>query len=84
MINLYKQDGETLYGIKEFIVDSAEEVQNLPTKKIGVGSTAIVISDGSIYIFNGSHKWVLFSHVGGSGGGNTPATGDNGGTLIEF
>ena len=83
MINLYKQDGETLYGIKEFLLDTEGDVKDLPTKKIGVGSTAMVITSGNLYILNGSHQWVLFSSVSGGGNGGTSA-GDNGGTLIEF
>lgn len=56
MINLYKQDGETLYGIKEFIVDSLEDIKELP-KNGRVGSIALIISTGQVYIFNGEKKW---------------------------
>ena len=56
MINLYKQEGETLYGIKEFIIDSLEDIKNLP-KNVRVGSMAIIIPTGQVYIFNGEKKW---------------------------
>ena len=84
MINLYKQDGDTLYGIKEFIIDSAEDVANLPTNipKIRVGSTALVISSGDIYMLNGDGKWVLIG--GGSGGSEGPGGNLESNTLIEF
>lgn len=62
MINLYRQDGETIYGIKEFILDSVEDVKDLPTTKIRIGSTALVISSGDLYMFNGEGNWVA---VGG-------------------
>lgn len=83
MINLYKQDGDTLYGIKEFIIDSAEDVANLPTNipKIRVGSTALVISSGDLYMLNGDGKWVL---LGGSGGSVEPGGNLESNKLIEF
>ena len=89
MINLYKQDGETLYGIKEYILDSTSDVQNLPTN-VKIGSTALVISTSDIYMLNGSKQWVLIggnpSSGGGSGdnAGDLNQYGDNAGTLIEF
>ena len=58
MINLYKQDGEILYGIKEFLLDSEDDVKDLPTKKIHVGSMAMVIPTGAIYMLNGLSEWV--------------------------
>ena len=65
MITLYKQDGEILYGIKEFVLDSEDDLKDLYThKKVHVGSTAFVIPTGTLYILNGSHKWV---EVGGTG-----------------
>lgn len=56
MVNLYKQDGETLYGIKEFIIDSLEDIKGLP-KNVSVGSMALVIPTGEVYIFNGEKEW---------------------------
>lgn len=68
MISLYRQDGETLYGIKEFILDSEDDVKDLPThSKVHVGSTALVIPTGTLYMLNGSHEWV---EVGGKGSVN--------------
>ena len=72
MISLYRQDGETLYGIKEFILDSEDDIKNLPThNKVHVGSTALVIPTGALYMLNGSHKWV---EVGGQGSVNPNPT----------
>ena len=62
MINLYKQDGETLYGIKEFLLDSKEDVKDLPIEKVHIGSTALVISSGDLYMLNGNKEWTI---VGG-------------------
>ena len=87
MVNLYKQDGETLYGVKEYILDSPEDVPSLPVN-VRPGSTALVIPTSEIYMLNGSKKWILMggSSSGGSGdnAGDLNQYGDNAGTLIEF
>ena len=67
MYILYKQDGETLYGIKEFVLDSVDDIKNLP-KNIRVGSTALIIPTAEIYILNSSKTWVKIGTEGGSGG----------------
>lgn len=59
MFSLYKNDGEILYGIKEYIIDSLEDIKDLP-KNLRPGSTAIVISTGQTYMFSPQQKWVLF------------------------
>ena len=58
MINLYKQDGETLYGIKEFLLDSVEDLTQLP-KNIRCGSSALIIPTGELYILDGKKEWTL-------------------------
>ena len=55
---LYKQDGEVLYGIKEFLIDSEEDLKKLP-KNIRIGSSALNISSGELFILNGEKKWTL-------------------------
>lgn len=57
MISLYKQDGEILYGIKEFLLDSAEDLKNLP-KNLRSGSSALIIPTGQVYFLNGAKEWV--------------------------
>lgn len=69
MFNLYKQDGETLYGIKEFILDSADDIKSLPTN-IRIGSTALIIPTAEVYILNGSKTWIEIGTESGSGGGS--------------
>ena len=63
---LYKQDGEILYGIKEFLIDSEEDLKDLPLN-IKSGSSAFILSSGSIYILNKDKKWIL---VGGESSSN--------------
>ena len=59
MVNLYRQDGETLYGIKEFLLDSVEDLAKLPTN-LRSGSSALIIPTGTLYILNGDKEWVVF------------------------
>ena len=72
MVNLYKQDGEILYGVKEYIIDSMDDVKDLPTN-VRPGSIAMLVPSGVKYILNGKKEWVLLmqSSGGGSEGGNT-------------
>lgn len=58
MVNLYRQDGETLYGIKEFLLDSVDDLSSLPTK-IRSGSSALIIPTGELYILNGNREWKI-------------------------
>lgn len=39
------------------------DIENLPTSKIGVGSKALCITTGNIYIFGPSLKWKKYKGV---------------------
>lgn len=67
MINLYKQDGEYLYGIKDFILDSKDDLLNLPLN-IRIGSSALIIPTGETYMLNGERKWVRLGRPSNSSG----------------
>ena len=66
MITLYKQDGEILYGIKEFLLDSTEDIKNLP-RNIHIGSSALIIPTGEKYYLNGDRQWQLLGTVNNLG-----------------
>lgn len=88
MVSLIKQDGETLYGIKEYILDTPLDIPDLPVN-VGAGSTAFVISTSEKYMLNGQKKWILLkttisSGSGGDNGGDIVYYKDNAGELIEF
>ena len=51
--------GSEQYGVATYLVDSTDEIANLPTKD-GVGSAAIVPGTGAVYMLNGSREWVEF------------------------
>ena len=69
MVNLYRQDGETLYGIKEFLLDAVEDLTNIPIAKLKPGSSALVIPTGELYIFDGNKNWTL---LGGAAASSNP------------
>lgn len=43
--------------IKEYIVDTADEIDQLPKDPTYMGSSAIVIDPFSVYMLNGSGEW---------------------------
>lgn len=83
--NLYRQDGEVLYGVKDYIVDNISDIMDLPTdlNKIKVGSQAFVIQTSERYMLNSQGIWVKVNLETGTGGGGTQ-TADNAGSLTVF
>lgn len=57
MIKLTSQSGHTSYGLKEYIVDTEEDIKTLSLDD-PMGSTAFVINGALIYIMNGKKEWV--------------------------
>ena len=57
MINPLSVNGKPVANIREYICDSADDVEKLPTGA-APGSTAYVIETGDIYILSGLKKWV--------------------------
>lgn len=56
MINMSSQSGHTTYGLKEYILDTPEDLQDLPiTDK--AGSTAFIISTSQVYMINSKGEW---------------------------
>lgn len=56
MIKLVANDGEKSYGIKEYVIDTPDDIKSLPPCMMG--SSALVISTGEVYIINSEKKWV--------------------------
>lgn len=57
---MYKIINKKYGEVCEFVADSTSDVQNLPTN-VGVGSTCIVVGDGSgstAYMLNNNNEWV--------------------------
>jgi hypothetical protein len=66
---LHGQSGRTAYGIKEYTVDDASGVSELPVD-VHIGSSCLVISTGEIYMLNSQRNWIKVPSTGGSGGGS--------------
>lgn len=56
-INILSNSGHVGYGIKEFAVDTPEDIDKLPVDA-KPGSAAFVISTGSVYMLNSKGEWV--------------------------
>ena len=58
MYNKTMVNGEVAYDVIQFTCDNLDDLDNLPTQGVGMGSTAIVISTAEIYIKNSEGQWV--------------------------
>ena len=56
--NTLSQSGHTAYGIKEFVVDTDDDIKNLPTDG-PMGSAALSIASGNVFILNSKRKWKM-------------------------
>lgn len=54
--NALSQSGHTAYGIKEFVVDEEEDIEKLPID-VPMGSAALVIKTGKVYVMNSQDEW---------------------------
>lgn len=55
--------GMELKGVSNFLCEEEEDIKTLPIKDIGIGSRALVITTGHIYILGPSYKWLLYKGV---------------------
>ena len=55
-VKLISHDGNTVYGIKEYVVDKPEDMSSVPP--CAMGSTLFVISTAEIYMMNSEGTWV--------------------------
>lgn len=57
MIKIVAQSGHNAYGIKQYVVDTEKEIDNLPIDD-QMGSSALVIETSDVYMLNGKKEWV--------------------------
>lgn len=57
MIKNVSTSGHTTYGIKEYVVDTVNEIALLPISD-PMGSSAFVIEGSHVFIMNGQKEWV--------------------------
>ncbi len=53
---LLSTNGQVQYGVDEYIIDSPDDLDSLP-KRSAMGSTALCVADGSVYVKNSSGEW---------------------------
>lgn len=56
MYNITANDGDVAYGVKEFVCDTIDDLNELP--ECSMGSTAFIIADSEVYMINSSKEWV--------------------------
>lgn len=81
MVNSMKTSGQTTYGLKRYVLDTPDDIKELPYYGIPAGSTAFVISTSENYMMNSKGEWVKVQMSSGSGsssgGGNTSGGNNN-------
>lgn len=60
MIKLISSNGEVQYDVNEYVCDTLDDIAKLP-KNCAMGSFAIVISTGDVFILNSNKEWVVMS-----------------------
>ena len=53
--NILTQNGETTYGVNEYVIDSPEDLAKLP--HCAMGSAAICLSNGTVYMKDSKGQW---------------------------
>lgn len=54
---ILSQAGKVSHGIKEYMVDTYEDLLNLEEERLVPGCTAIVINASEIYMLNTKREW---------------------------
>lgn len=69
MINICAQSGKVSYNLTDFVLDTEDDVANLPIDR-APGSKAFVIDTKTSYILNSHREWkkIPSSSSGGEGG----------------
>ena len=57
MINVTKQNDNVSAYVTEFIADTEDDIQKLPTD-VYPGSTCIVAATSNVYILNNEKQWI--------------------------
>lgn len=57
MVNVLSNSGHTAYGLREYVIDTVADLEDLPIE-VPVGSTAFCIATSAVYMINSSREWV--------------------------
>ena len=53
---LTSTNGQTQYNVDEYVIDTPDDLKKLPARS-AMGSTALCISTGDVYIKNSQGEW---------------------------
>ena len=56
-VKMTSTNGQVQYNIDEFVIDTPDDLQKLP-KKSAMGSAALCLSDGSVWVKGSDGQWV--------------------------
>ena len=54
--NLTSTNGQIQYNVDQYVIDSPDDLEKLP-KKCVMGSSALCLSNGTVYIKNSKGEW---------------------------
>lgn len=57
------RDGLTIQGAAQYLCEEAADIENLPTATVAVGSSAILIPTGDVYILGPSRRWIKYNGI---------------------
>lgn len=59
MISIMEKSGHTQYGLTQFVLDSEDDLENLPIDGLAMGCTAFIIETSEVYMFSSKKKeWI--------------------------
>ena len=75
--HILSNSGKLAYGVKEFIIDTYDDINAINVKSITPGSTVFVIDASEYYMLNTKLEWKKVNIANGAtapgqGGGSTP------------
>lgn len=67
MFAIARNSNKVTYGIKHFVVDTEQDLKELPLRNVYPGSTAIILETSAKYILNNQQKWIQIKGSVGNG-----------------
>lgn len=71
MVRINANSGRNSYGIKDYILDTVDDLKHLNKMESPMGSTAFVIATSQNYMKNSDDEWIEITTKTSSGGGGS-------------
>lgn len=75
--NITANDNNIAYGVKKIMVDTKEELKELPYR-LSPGSKALDTSTMDLYLLNNHNTWVKIKNLKTNGSGSSEGEGEGG------